>query len=108
IMGGERRLSGGKVPSLSSVIWRTRHMLDASRLSATARSVRRERLTYLSPWRLRRLEMALKEVLKENVPGDIAEFGIALGGKRHHSVQESKPPWTPLSRLRPFRNDTST
>ncbi|TGQ41986.1 TylF/MycF/NovP-related O-methyltransferase [Mesorhizobium sp. M00.F.Ca.ET.216.01.1.1] len=55
-------------------------MLDASRLSATARSVRRERLTYLSPWRLRRLEMALKEVLKENVPGDIAEFGIALGG----------------------------
>ena len=55
-------------------------MLDVSRLSATARAVRRERLTYLSPWRLRRLETALKEVLKENVPGDLAEFGIALGG----------------------------
>ncbi len=68
------------MPSLSSVYWRTRHMLDVSRLSATARSVRRKRLTYLSPWRLRRLETALKEVLKENVPGDIAEFGIALGG----------------------------
>lgn len=68
------------MPFLSSVYWRTRHMIDASRLSATARSVRRERLTYLSPWRLRRLETALKEVLKENVPGDIAEFGIALGG----------------------------
>jgi O-methyltransferase len=68
------------VPSLSAVIWRTRHMLDVSLLSATARSVRRERLTYLSPWRLRRLEMALKEILRENVPGDIAEFGIALGG----------------------------
>lgn len=68
------------MPRLSSVIWRTRHMLETSRLSATARSVRRERLTYLSPWKLRRLEIALKEVLKENVPGDIAEFGIALGG----------------------------
>ena len=55
-------------------------MLDNSRLSATARSVRRERLTYLSPLRLRRLEAALKAVLKENVPGDVAEFGIALGG----------------------------
>jgi O-methyltransferase len=68
------------MPSLNSVIWRTRHMLDVSRLSATARSVSRERLTYLSAWRLRRLETELRRVLKENVPGDIAEFGIALGG----------------------------
>ncbi|KXF75754.1 hypothetical protein ATN84_17440 [Paramesorhizobium deserti] len=68
------------MPYLSSVVWRMRHMLETSRLSATARSVRRDRLTYLSPWKLRRLERALKDVLKENVPGDIAEFGIALGG----------------------------
>jgi hypothetical protein len=68
-----------EVPSLSSVVWRTRHIVEASRLSATARSVRRERLTYLSPSRLRRLEKELKAVLKR-VPGDIAEFGVALGG----------------------------
>jgi asparagine synthase (glutamine-hydrolysing) len=55
-------------------------MIDSSLLSDTARSVRRDRLTYLSPRKLRRLETALGEVLQRNVPGDIMEFGIALGG----------------------------
>ncbi|MCA1439349.1 class I SAM-dependent methyltransferase [Ensifer sp. IC4062] len=68
------------MPNLSSVVWRMRRLFETSLLSATARSVRREHLTYLSPRKLRRLETALREVLKENVPGDIAEFGIALGG----------------------------
>lgn len=59
---------------------RTRRMIETSRLSSTARAVRHERLTYLSPRKLRRLETALGQVLRRNVPGDIAEFGIALGG----------------------------
>ncbi|RCS22940.1 asparagine synthase [Phyllobacterium salinisoli] len=74
---------------LSSFVWRTRHMVETSRLSATARSVRRDRLTYLSPWKLRRLETTLKQVLQNNVPGDIAEFGIALGGSAIILSQEA-------------------
>lgn len=49
-------------------------------LTATARVVRRERLTYHSPERLRRLETTLSAVLREGTPGDVLEFGVALGG----------------------------
>lgn len=66
--------------TVNVLLARTRRMIETSRLSETARSVRQERLTYLSPRKLRRLETALEQVLRRNVPGDIAEFGIALGG----------------------------
>ncbi|MGI6852185.1 TylF/MycF/NovP-related O-methyltransferase [Mesorhizobium sp. 1B3] len=66
--------------SVNALLARTRRMIETSRLSATARSVRHERLTYLSARKLHRLETALGQVLRRNVPGDIAEFGIALGG----------------------------
>jgi O-methyltransferase len=48
------------------------------RLSATARAVQQERLTYLAPAKLLRLEQALDRT--KNVPGDFLEFGVALGG----------------------------
>jgi O-methyltransferase len=54
--------------------WRERQ------LSATSRAVRRERLTYLSPAKLERLEEAMTTIEREKVPGDILEFGLALGG----------------------------
>jgi asparagine synthase (glutamine-hydrolysing) len=49
-------------------------------ISPTARTVREEGLTYLGPDRLGRLEGALREVLDQDVTGDVVEFGIALGG----------------------------
>lgn len=54
--------------------------LHAASLSPDARQVREERLTYLTPEKLKRLEGGLREVLKRGVPGDVLEFGVALGG----------------------------
>lgn len=52
--------------------------LTKRRLSSTARAVRDERLTYLSPAKLLRLEQAMAKA--KDVPGDFLEFGVALGG----------------------------
>lgn len=49
-------------------------------LSATAKQVRRERLTYLCPDRLRTLERCADEVNTRRVPGQFIECGVALGG----------------------------
>lgn len=51
-----------------------------ARLSPLAGAVRREKLTYLPPAKLRVLEDALRRVRRTGVPGDFLEFGIALGG----------------------------
>src|SRR5688572_13192838 len=64
---------------------RFRHVARALRnaitgfgLSPISRTVLREGLTYLTPSKLRRIEAALQSV--GDVPGDFAEFGVALGG----------------------------
>ena len=49
-------------------------------LGKVATAVRAERLTYLRPEKMARLESALDRVLAESVPGDFVEFGVALGG----------------------------
>jgi O-methyltransferase len=68
-----------RMPSVSSLFSRARRAIDSSTLSGVTRSLRRERLTYLSR-KLRRLETALQDALRRNVAGDVAEFGMALGG----------------------------
>ncbi len=50
------------------------------RLSPIARRVTRERLTYLSAEKLANLEWCAREVRRRNVPGDVIEAGVALGG----------------------------
>lgn len=57
-----------------------RSLVGAYRLSSTCRKVRRERLTYLSQHKCRRLEDAVKRLGRENVEGEFCEFGVALGG----------------------------
>ncbi len=69
-----------KISGPRSFISHVRSMIDRSRLSDTARSVVRQRLTYLSLRKLRRLEAALNDVLRRGVSGDVVEFGVALGG----------------------------
>ena len=44
------------------------------------RDVRNERLTYLSRRKLISLNRVISEIKQRNVPGDFAEFGVALGG----------------------------
>lgn len=48
------------------------------RLSAITRAVVADRLTYLSREKLARIELALRQTAA--VPGEILEFGVALGG----------------------------
>lgn len=49
-------------------------------LSACARSVMKNGLTYLSPQKLRVLERYVKRLDREGVQGDFIECGVALGG----------------------------
>lgn len=48
--------------------------------SALALEVRAAGLTYLSKRKLVRLEDEVRRVLRRRVPGDLVEFGVALGG----------------------------
>jgi asparagine synthase (glutamine-hydrolysing) len=57
-----------------------RHWSDVARLSPDSRRIRRERLTYLPARKLLRIEAALSRLVRGNVPGDIVEYGVALGG----------------------------
>jgi O-methyltransferase len=68
-------LSGGIRPLVNR--------LTALRISSTARTIRRKRLTYLSPVKLRNLERCLAEIRRHRVPGDLIEAGVALGGSAH-------------------------
>ncbi|MFV0633543.1 TylF/MycF/NovP-related O-methyltransferase [Demequina sp.] len=62
------------------VIDAPKQVVALARLSPISRTMIRKRLTYLSPVKLRALEGAVREIDASNVPGDIVEFGVALGG----------------------------
>ena len=49
-------------------------------LSRAARAVLSDRLTYLAPAKMRRLEEELVRLDRQGIPGDLLEFGVALGG----------------------------
>lgn len=59
---------------------RVKSMLAHLLLQGTSRRVRRDGLTYLSPHKLWRLERTIERIVRSGVPGDILEFGVALGG----------------------------
>jgi asparagine synthase (glutamine-hydrolysing) len=63
---------------LRSLRWGQSFDETEERLSPLARALSNEGLTYLSESKLARMEHALDRV--GNVPGDFAEFGVALGG----------------------------
>jgi asparagine synthase (glutamine-hydrolysing) len=54
--------------------------LDTIFLSSLARTMRRRHLTYLSPHKLRVLEMTMRQLNEQRIYGDYLEFGVALGG----------------------------
>lgn len=49
-------------------------------LSPVSKAVKRQNLTYLSALKLKSIERELDRIARENVPGDLLEFGLALGG----------------------------
>lgn len=55
-------------------------LLQSLFLPSLARKVRAAKLTYLSPEKLRSLLAAMKEINARNIPGDVLEMGLALGG----------------------------
>lgn len=63
-----------------SKLARVKTKLMELRLQQTSRRVRQEGLTYLSPHKLWRLERTIGRIVRAGVPGDILEFGVALGG----------------------------
>jgi O-methyltransferase len=65
---------------MSGVYARLKNKLSALRLSALARTVKRQHLTYLSDAKLFRLESALRNVCSTRADGAFLEFGVALGG----------------------------
>jgi O-methyltransferase len=64
---------------ISTLGWLRRNIRIAM-LPREARAVLRDRLTYLTPVKLARLTKAAKDVVDRSVPGDLLEFGVALGG----------------------------
>jgi asparagine synthase (glutamine-hydrolysing) len=54
--------------------------LQERKLGKDARSVRRDRLTYLTTSKLLRLEEVARTIASRKIPGDILEFGVAMGG----------------------------
>lgn len=79
---------------LRRILSRVRERVAEQGLPPTAQAVRRQRLTYLSPQKLKRLEGTLSAVLNEGTPGDILEFGVALGGSAiilaQHATREGR------------------
>lgn len=73
-----RRLS--PVSLLRRSLGRVRDDVHRFALSDTAREVLRRHLTYLSPRKLRSLELCAEEVNQRDVDGDFIECGVALGG----------------------------
>ncbi len=69
---------------MNALLTRARRGVAARRAAATlgpvAREVRQQRLTYLSPRRLRTLERCARSLDRRGVRGDFVECGIALGG----------------------------
>jgi asparagine synthase (glutamine-hydrolysing) len=57
-----------------------RQAAATARLSSVARTARSRNLTYLSPAKLRAIESCLESVVRDGIPGDYLEAGVALGG----------------------------
>ncbi len=67
-----------EVAMIRDVVRRVIGLVKIARLHPKTRRVVRDRLTYLPVEKLRRLERSIRETKK--VPGDLVEFGVALGG----------------------------
>jgi len=65
---------------MGQVVWRAKNIITSAKLSSLTREVVKQKLTYLTPQKLARLEASASAVVERRIPGDILEFGVALGG----------------------------
>lgn len=65
---------------IGHVVWRAKNIITSAKLSSLAREVVKQKLTYLTAQKLARLEASASAVVERRIPGDILEFGVALGG----------------------------
>jgi asparagine synthase (glutamine-hydrolysing) len=66
--------------AIGRMVWRARNIITSTKLSSLTREVVKQKLTYLTPQKLARLEASASAVVEKRIPGDILEFGVALGG----------------------------
>ena len=62
---------------------------DFAMLRRISRQVVQDRLTYLPVKKLQRLERAIRDT--RAIPGDLLEFGVALGGSGIILAQDTQP-----------------
>ncbi len=65
---------------IGRVVRRAEGIIVSARLSSLTREVVKRKLTYLTPQKLARLESSASAVVEKKIPGNILEFGVALGG----------------------------
>lgn len=73
----ERPSTGAR---LRRSLGRVRDNVHRLALSPTARAVLQRRLTYLTPRKLHNLESCARSLNRRQIPGDLIECGVALGG----------------------------
>ena len=76
---------------LDKVIRRVVKAWRKATLPPIVRSLKAERLTYLSFAKLARLQKCLREIEARQVPGALLEFGVALGGSAVLIAQHARP-----------------
>lgn len=74
---------------ISNIFHKVKDRVNFARLHPVTRQVVRDRLTYLPVEKLRRLERVIRET--RGVPGDLVEFGVALGGSGIILAQDTRP-----------------
>lgn len=75
---------------MRNVLLEVAETIDGCLLGGTAKKVKRERLTYLSNRKIRRLENELASLRTQPVAGEYMEFGVALGGSAILIAKEAK------------------
>lgn len=68
------------ISDLKKFFWKTLRGTGDQTLSPLAAEIKSKNLTYLSDDKILSLEQEISRIHQENVSGDFAEFGIALGG----------------------------
>lgn len=74
---------------LGNLLRRIKHRLDFATLRPVTRQVVQNHLTYLPIEKLQRFERAIRDT--RNVPGDLLEFGVALGGSSIILAHDTRP-----------------
>jgi O-methyltransferase len=77
VFSGCRRKREDEMPTVSNKI---DNIIGRVFMSKLSKRIKKDKLTYLSPAKMLRIERAVSKLQRNKIAGDIAEFGVALGG----------------------------